>query len=29
MSTSLRGAFFTGSYNCATRMGRLALKKSG
>jgi hypothetical protein len=27
MSTNLRGAFFTGSYNCATRMGRLALKK--
>jgi hypothetical protein len=28
MSTGLRGAFFTGSYDCATRMGRLALKKS-
>jgi hypothetical protein len=27
-STNLRGAFFTGSYNCETRMGRLALKKS-
>ena len=27
-STKLRGAFFTGSYNCATRRGRLALKKS-
>lgn len=26
-STSARGAFFTGSYNCATRLGRLALKK--
>jgi len=28
MSTGLRGAFFTGSYDCATRMGRLALKKA-
>jgi hypothetical protein len=27
MSANLRGAFFTGSYNCATRMGRLAMKK--
>jgi hypothetical protein len=27
MSTGRRGAFFTGSYDCATRMGRLALKK--
>ena len=27
-STNLRGAFFTGSYDCATRMGRLALKSA-
>jgi len=27
-STNLRGAYFTGSYNCGTRTGRLALKKS-
>jgi hypothetical protein len=26
-STNARGAFFTGSYNCVTRVGRLALKK--
>jgi len=25
-STTARGAYFTGSYNCATRIGRLALK---
>jgi hypothetical protein len=28
-STNARGAFFTGTYNCETRVGRLALKKSG
>jgi hypothetical protein len=28
MSSDLRGAFFTGSYNCETRSGRLALKRS-
>jgi hypothetical protein len=27
-STAALGAFFTGSYNCATRVGRLALKTS-
>jgi hypothetical protein len=26
-SSNLRGAFFTGTYNCQTRTGRLALKK--
>jgi hypothetical protein len=25
-SSNLRGAYFTGSYNCETRTGRLALK---
>jgi hypothetical protein len=27
-SSNLRGAFFTGTYNCETRTGRLALKKA-
>jgi hypothetical protein len=27
-SSNLRGAFFTGTYNCQTRTGRLALKKA-
>lgn len=26
-SSNLRGAYFTGSYNCGTRTGRLAFKK--
>jgi hypothetical protein len=27
-SSNLRGAFFTGTYNCETRTGRLALKRA-
>jgi hypothetical protein len=27
-SSNLRGAFFTGAYNCETRTGRLALKRA-